>query len=223
MSFNVNLFTPDPAESGRTESQVNLWQKPSPIPPGATSCPSCQGTVTPMETTNGAQICPFCEKELQIRVWPVVRQNANVAPVMSDQSTCFFHPDKAFHACCQLCGRFVCGLCDLQLGAQHVCPICFERGRVDSGAEAASAEWRHRDVLYDSIAVSLGWGWVLFWPAFVAAVPAAIYLHVKYRKAPGAYLIPRYGWRFWVAYVGLAWVPLLLGGTYFLGWVGRRH
>ena len=81
----------------------------------------------------------------------------------------------------------------------------------------------NRDVLYDSIAVSLGWGWILFWPTFVAALPAAIYLHVKYRKAPRAYLIPRHGWRFWMAYVGLAWIPLTFGSAFFIQWISRRH
>jgi hypothetical protein len=189
---------------------------------GAASCPGCEGEVVAAETKNGWQVCPFCEKALQIRVWPVAKQNVSVAPVLSNQSTCFFHPDKAFQACCQRCGRFVCGLCDLQLGTQHVCPICFERGRGDSSAEVASAEWRHRDVLYDSIAVTLGWAWILFWPIFVAAVPAVIFLHVKYRKAPRAYLIPRYGWRFWAAYAGLAWLPLVLGGTLLVSWMARR-
>jgi hypothetical protein len=138
---------------------------------------------------------------------------------LSDQATCFFHPDKAFQACCQRCGRFVCALCDLQLGSEHVCPACFERGRGDSGVEAGKAEWRYRDVLYDSIAVTVGWGWIIFWPTIVAAIPAVIFLHVKYRKAPLSYLIPRSGWRFWSAYVGLAWLPLLLASSIFARWM----
>jgi hypothetical protein len=161
------------------------------------------------------QSCPYCQKWLQIYVWPVVRQNSNAATALSDQATCFFHPDKAFQACCQRCGRFVCALCDLQLGAEHVCPACFERGRADSGAEASKAEWRYRDVLYDSIAFTVGWVWILFWPVIVAAIPAVIVLHVKYRKAPRSYLIARSGWRFWAAYAGLIWFPLFLALAFF--------
>ena len=177
----------------------------------------------PVETETGWQSCPSCANRFQICLWPVVRQNTNAATALSDQATCFFHPDKAFQACCQRCGRFVCALCDLQLGAEHVCPTCFERGRGDSGAEAGHAEWRYRDVLYDSIAVTVGWGWIIFWPTIVAAIPAVIFLHVKYRKAPRSYLIPRSGWRFWSAYVGLAWVPLLLASSFFVRWMARRH
>lgn len=176
----------------------------------------------PVETETW-QYCPSCASRLQICLWPVVRQSNKSAVALSDQATCFFHPDKAFQACCQRCRWFVCALCDLQLGAEHVCPACFERGRADSGTEASKAEWRHRDVLYDSIAATVGWGWILFWPVFVAALPTAIFLHVKYRKAPRSYLIPRSGWRFWSAYAGLAWLPLLIGGSFIARWIARGH
>jgi hypothetical protein len=114
-------------------------------------------------------------------------------------------------------------LCDLQLGAEHICPACFERGRGNSGAgaDAGQAEWRYRDVLYDSIALTVGWGWILFWPTIVAAIPTVIVLHVKYRKAPRSSLIPRYGWRFWMAYVGFAWLPALFALAFLFRSAGR--
>ncbi len=222
MNFNINLFTPASGDSDAPGPSTSAAQRLSPIAPRAVTCPSCKGDVAPVETKTGGQSCPYCEKRLQIRVWPVVRQNTNAAAALSDQATCFFHPDKAFQACCQRCGRFVCALCDLQLGAEHVCPTCFERGRGDSVVEAGKAEWRHRDVLYDSIAVTIGWGWILFWPVIVAAIPTAILLHVKYRKAPRSYLIARSGWRFWAAYAGLAWLPLLLASSIFIRWMAGR-
>jgi hypothetical protein len=117
----------------------------------------------------------------------------------------------------------VCALCDLQFGADHVCPACFERGRADSGVEVSTAEWRYRDVLYDSIAMTVGWGWILFWPLFVVALPSVIFLHVKYRKAPRSYLIPRPGWRFWTAYLGLVWLPLLLAIPFLIRRMMGRH
>jgi len=220
VSLSINPFT---TGSGPTGSSASNDPASSPIGPGAAPCPSCGGDVIPVETETGWQSCLSCANRLQICLWPVVRQNTNAAAALSDQATCFFHPDKAFQACCQRCGRFVCSLCDLQLGAEHVCPTCFERGRGDSGAEPGKAEWRYRDVLYDSIAVTVGWGWIIFWPTIVAAIPAVIFLHVKYRKAPRSYLIPRSGWRFWSAYVGLAWLPLLLASSIFVRWMAGRH
>jgi hypothetical protein len=178
--------------------------------PGTVACPDCSGNLTAGATETGWQRCPYCETQLQIRTWPVTRQTANAVAAMTDQATCFFHPDKAYQACCGRCGRFVCALCDLELGAEHVCPTCFEGGLGGNDVDGGAAEWRHRDVLYDSIAVTIGWCWIFVWPLIVAAIPGVIFLHAKYRKAPRSYLIPRSGWRFWAAYVGLAWLPLVI-------------
>ncbi|HTA58637.1 MAG TPA: hypothetical protein VK805_10805 [Candidatus Baltobacteraceae bacterium] len=220
MSFNINLFTPGDSAA---DSPAAAARRLLAFGVGAIICPGCSGEVAPVEEESGWQTCPYCQRPLQIRVWGSVQQNTNASAALSDQATCFFHPDKAFQACCQRCGRFVCALCDLQLGAEHVCPTCFESGRANSVAGAGTAEWRHRDVLYDSIAVTIGWGWILFWPVFIAAFPAAIFLHVKYRKAPRSYLIPRRGWRFWMAYPGLLWLPLLLSASFIVRWMLRRH
>jgi len=219
VNLSINPFNASSGLAGSSASDA-----PSSLPErGTVPCPHCAGDVVPVDTETGWQFCPSCANRVQACSWAIVRQNANAAAALSNQATCFFHPDKAFQACCQRCGRFVCALCDLQLGAEHVCPACFERGRgAQSGAEA-SAEWRDRDVLYDSIASTVGWGWILFWPAIIAAIPAVIVLHVKFRKAPRSYLIPRSGWRFWAAYVGLIWAPLLFGIIVLSVGTGGRH
>ena len=218
MNLSINPFSSD-----ATVVSVSDNSAQSPIASATVSCPACGGDVIPVEGETGWQYCPSCASRLQIALWPLVRRSNKAAAALSDQATCFFHPDKSFQACCQRCGRFVCALCDLQLGAEHVCPACFERGRDDSVARAGKAEWRYRDVLYDSIAVTIGWGWILFWPTIVAAIPAVIFLHVKYQKAPRSYLIPRSGWRFWAAYVGFAWLPILFAGVFAAHRFARGH
>jgi len=50
-----------------------------------------------------------------------------------------------------------------------------------------------------------------------------IVLHVKFRKAPRSYLIPRSAWRFWAAYVGLIWAPVLFGIITLSVGIARRH
>jgi hypothetical protein len=217
VNLSINPFTTGHGPTGTSAGDPTS----SPIGLGVFVCPGCGGDFEPLETE--WQSCPYCQKQLAICIWPVVHQKGNATAALSDQATCFFHPDKLFQACCQRCGRFVCALCDLQLGAEHICPTCFERGRADSGAEASKAEWRYRDVLYDSIALTVGWGWILFWPVIVAAIPTVIYLHLKYRKAPRSYLIARSGWRFWAAYPGLVWLPLLIASSFFVRWMARRH
>jgi len=203
VNLSINPFTTASGPAGSSASD------PPVSPPAGTAALTCPHCSLDIPADSRWQTCPYCQKWLAIRLWPIIRQNSNPVSALSDQATCFFHPDKVFQACCQRCGRFVCALCDLQLGADHVCPSCFERGRNDSGP-AGTAEWRYRDVLYDSIASTLGWGWIVVWPTIVVALPAAIFLHVKYRKAPRSYLIPRSGWRFWSAYVGFVWLPLLI-------------
>jgi hypothetical protein len=218
----VNLSI-NPFGSGSSLASPSLRDASSSSPNegGGVPCPNCGGNVVPVGT--GWQSCPSCANRLQACLWPVIRQSTKTAVAISDQATCFFHPDKAFQACCQRCGRFVCTLCDLQLGTEHVCPACFERGRSVSGAGASKAEWRHRDVLYDSIALMVGWVWIIFWPTTAAALPSVITLHIKFRKAPRSYLIPRSGWRFWVAYVGLLWAPLLIGFSLLAARTTTRH
>jgi hypothetical protein len=216
----VNLSI-NPFYNGATDSSTS--NDPASSAARVIACPSCGGDVVPVEEETNWQYCPSCSNRLKICLWPIARETNRATAALSDQATCFFHPEKAFQACCQRCGRFVCALCDLQLGAEHVCPACFERGRADSGVEASTAEWRYRDVLYDSIALTVGWGWILFWPLLVAAIPAVIVLHVKYRKAPRSYLIPRSGWRFWVAYVGIVWLPLLFSLPFLARWMAGRH
>ena len=217
MNLSINPFT---TGSGPTGSLASNDPTLSSIGSGAVACPHCSADIP---ADSRWQSCPYCQKWLQVRVWPVVRQTINAATALSDQATCFFHPDKAFQACCHRCGRFVCALCDLQLGVEHVCPTCFERGRADSGAETGKSEWRYRDVLYDSVALTVGWIWILVWPSIVVAMPAVIFLHIKYRKAPRSYLIPRSGWRFWMSYIGLVWLPLLLASSFYIRWLARRH
>jgi hypothetical protein len=221
VDLNVNIFSS--AATGGNSQAPSLETEPiGQAAPPAVACPNCGVQITAAELNTEWQICPNCEKRLLIRSWLAVSQNSHASVALTDQATCFFHPDKTVQACCNRCGRFVCALCDLQLGSEHVCPTCFERGRADADGKSSQAEWRYRDVLYDSIALALGWAWILFWPTIVVALPAAIVLHVKYRKAPRSYLIPRSGWRFWMAYAGLAWIPMLLVFT-LIPALSRRH
>src|SRR5260370_8957613 len=105
VSFNTNLFTP--GDSNAADSPTGAAHRLSPIAAGAVICPSCNGDVAPVETKSGWQTCPYCQKRLQIRVWGAAQQNTNAAAALSDQATCFFHPDMAFQACCQRCCRVV--------------------------------------------------------------------------------------------------------------------
>ena len=85
MNFNINLFTPASGDSDAPGSSIIAAQRLPPIAPTVATCPSCKGDVAPVDTKTGWQSCPYCEKRLQIRAWPVVRQNTNAAAALSDQ------------------------------------------------------------------------------------------------------------------------------------------
>jgi hypothetical protein len=44
-------------------------------------------------------------------------------------AVCYVHVERRAERACDLCGRFMCALCDLEVGAMHLCPACFESGR----------------------------------------------------------------------------------------------
>jgi hypothetical protein len=47
----------------------------------------------------------------------------------ASEASCFFHPQKKAACTCETCGRFLCDLCDLDFGGQHICPSCLAAGR----------------------------------------------------------------------------------------------
>jgi len=121
------------------------------------------------------------------------------AAALGGAATCFFHSEHEASQACSHCGRFVCALCDLTLGAEHSCPTCFEQ-QLRAGAMASL---RQRDVLYDSIALWAGLGWILVYFTWIFALPAVGYLSIAKWRAPRQYVVPRGRWRYAVAWLGI--------------------
>ena len=66
-------------------------------------------------------------------------------------SSCFYHEGKKAVTHCDACGRFLCGLCDLDLGDRHVCAQCLQAGPKKSATLALDSS----RVLYDGMALML--------------------------------------------------------------------
>lgn len=49
--------------------------------------------------------------------------------VDASEASCFFHAGKRAAIACESCGRFLCALCDLDVGGRHICPACLSAGR----------------------------------------------------------------------------------------------
>jgi hypothetical protein len=110
------------------------------------------------------------------------------------EATCFEHADKRAVAVCNKCGRFLCALCEVEVGGKIWCPGCLIPANTNAPIEALEK----RRTLFDSIALALATLPSLFiYPALLTA-PVVVYLSIRYWKKPSS-IIPRGKWRFVVA------------------------
>lgn len=176
----------------------------------AITCPRCH---TPVDygnyRTGGFSPCPSCRASLRIDLFPALLRpivtGASGHAVMSEEASCFYHPGKRAETTCDYCGRFLCSLCDMELGGSHLCPSCLEAGQ--KKGRLVDLE-RHR-VLYDSTALKIAiLPLIIFWFTLVTA-PMALYLSIRHWKSPGS-IVRRGRWRFIVA--------MLLSSLEILGW-----
>jgi hypothetical protein len=76
--------------------------------------------------------CPQCGTKLEALLFPAMTQPPrNSAPellIAETDASCFFHPHNRAVVPCDACGRFLCGLCELEVANQRLCPECFNSG-----------------------------------------------------------------------------------------------
>jgi len=127
---------------------------------------------------------------------------------VAGEAGCFYHPDKRAIVTCHLCGRFLCGLCNVDFKQQNWCPGCLE----SSSRKRKGIDFENHRVLYDSVALAFATlpFLALFYPSLIGA-PVALYISVRYWKAPGS-ILPRTKIRFPVAIL-LAIGQLVLMGA----------
>ena len=144
--------------------------------------------------------CPSCASSLKVEAFPALfrrhQSSALTQPTLAGEASCFYHSDQAAVESCARCGRFVCGLCDLPISGEHICPGCLESGK----KSGKLVTLQNRRVLYDSGALALSLLPLLFWPVTVLTAPATIFMVLYYWKKPGS-LIPRTRIRFILAFV----------------------
>jgi hypothetical protein len=154
------------------------------------ACPKCQSAlnVEPGIEEISAS-CPNCTAELYGYFFPAFFRPAStgrLASALADhtEASCFYHPLKQAVRVCDGCGRLVCALCDIELGAEHLCPNCISAGR-KKGKITTLEDSRTR---YDSIALTLAIiGIIPFFMGFsIFLAPAALYLSIRYWNSPGS-------------------------------------
>lgn len=92
------------------------------------------------------------------------------------EATCFYHPQKKAVIACESCGRFLCALCDIEIGTEHRCPACLEAARRSRCPDALE----NRVIRWDRVALGLTTITVLVWPLMIVAAPAALFIVIRY-------------------------------------------
>ena len=184
----------------------------------ALECPVCHADLPP-QLWNAAYetYCPGCRRTVAVAAFPAIaRRSAGVAaePVTEGaEASCFYHPGKRAAVACDVCGRYLCSLCQVELSGSNWCPACIERQK--SQGKLQSLE--NRRTLYDNIALALATLPALFvWTSLIGA-PIALFVTVRYWRAPLS-IVPRTRIRFMIAAV-LAVVELGLWGALIAGLV----
>ena len=107
-------------------------------------------------------------------------------PAGEGEASCFFHPENRAARACDRCGRFVCSVCEITVGASHLCPHCLSVGITDP-AKAEFIPWRF---LWADGALFIGVLPLIFgifmWPMLpLSALTAVVFAIMAWRR-PGS-------------------------------------
>lgn len=144
------------------------------------ACTNCKAPLPAEDLDGEFHLCPRCEQLICVHIFPAfTREQAAVGaePVLVEgQASCFYHPHKSAVVTCASCGRFLCALCDVEIGDVHRCPRCLEAGRRRQQLQTLETEHTR----YDRIALALTTLALFFWPITLVTAPAALFLVIRY-------------------------------------------
>ena len=181
-------------------------------------CLRCGNTLElpPAPTVPVAVACRACSTRQEYVTFPAfgrgIAPGKAADPVMMEgEGACFFHPRKRADVPCDLCGRFLCALCDLEVGGKHVCPGCLTTAK-STGVLLAME--RHR-FIPESAALSLVCVGIVL-PLAIVTGPLAIYFAVRSFTGKGSLV----GRRTLAAVIALLLAVLQIAAAImmFVGW-----
>jgi hypothetical protein len=185
------------------------------------ACPKCR-TIMPVRIVNTGVLhrCPQCLAKVRADLFNAftrpVGQAATSEPIqVQGQAECFYHPGKKAVVPCAACGRLLCSLCEVPFEGHSLCMRCLQAGRSKRRIE----NLENNRFLYDSLALCLALWPMLFFFVTPITAPAAIYVVLRYWKAPAS-LLPRTRYRFVLAM--LLAIAQVAGWVIFLVWFLSR-
>jgi len=176
------------------------------------ACPGCRTALPPdILGAEGETSCPRCHIPVEVEVFPALTRPLEAASGSAVQSaegesTCFYHAGYRAAVPCDACGRFLCSLCDLEIGSRHLCPECIHRS-----IQGPKATMTSERILWDRLALSLAVLPIFTFYFTVVTAPAAIFIALRHWRSPGS-LVSHGRWRFVVA--------VLCATLQLAGWAG---
>ena len=177
-----------------------------PVPPAFVACPAC-GFALPLDALAGGSqtACPQCRAGLSGALFPAFWQPAPSAFSLAEhagdgEAVCFFHPENRAALSCERCGRFICAVCEFNIGARRICPSCLSSGLAGEKLPELIPWrfiWSDAALFTGLMPLLLG---IFMWPFIVVSGAAAIFLAIFGWKRPGS--LPR-GRRRGAAMVGI--------------------
>jgi hypothetical protein len=186
----------------------------------APTCTKCSAPA-PVAILNTGQfgLCPGCDSPLRIDLYPAFFREAKrgatgEAIVIDSDASCFYHPRSRAAVICSACGRFLCGLCDLEIDGVHFCAPCLKASNENGKIGALENRRPLNDVLAFQLSI---FGLVIFYFSLIAA-PISIYFAIKHWKTPGSLVQGTSKWRFVTAIIlsSLQLLAWIVGIGYFL-------
>ena len=155
-------------------------------------CSSCS-TLIPFElfNTEKPEECNYCHRQTYAFAFPALIRPPEQAKsgeqiLVEGDASCFFHPQKKAEISCEYCGRFLCSLCDIEFGGQHLCAACIESGKKKKTLKTLE----DRRVLYDDLALALAIIPMILFYVVIITAPIAIFMSIRHWNSPSS-IIPR--------------------------------
>ena len=173
-------------------------------------CPIC---AAPIDAGAALAECRGCRVKLELSVAPMARSRSEAIAgsiAAEDDARCRFLPELKAETVCDSCGALLSEKAAAHWGAKVFCLPCVHRVRARDAVDKGQG-LLGRLKIYDNLALLLV---TLLAPLSLLTAPVALYLLIRYRRAPRG-LVPRTAGRWW-----LALVLSLISLSVWLGFLG---